>query len=43
MGISKLISKIGWKGVEWINLVQNRDQWWDLVDTVINLHGEFLD
>jgi hypothetical protein len=23
--------------VEWIKLAQNRFQWWDLVDTVMNL------
>jgi hypothetical protein len=28
---------IGWDGVDWINLVQDRDQWRALVNTVMNL------
>jgi len=24
------------KGVDWIHLAQNRDQWWDLVNTIMN-------
>jgi hypothetical protein len=26
--------EMGWKGVDWIHLVQERDQWWALVNTV---------
>jgi hypothetical protein len=38
---------MGWEGVDWMHLVQDRDQWWTLVNTV-NLQGstkgrEFLD
>jgi hypothetical protein len=29
--------KIDWEGVEWIHLAQDRDQWWVLVSTVMNL------
>jgi hypothetical protein len=29
--------KIGWKGVEWIQLTQDRDQWQAFVSTVTNL------
>ena len=39
--------KIRWMGVNWINLAQNRDRWWALVNAVINLRvlqiaGNFL-
>jgi hypothetical protein len=27
------LRKIGWKGVEWMHLVQGRDQWQALVNT----------
>jgi hypothetical protein len=30
------IRKIGLKGVDWIHLPQDRDQWWAVVNTVIN-------
>jgi hypothetical protein len=38
---------IGWGGVDWIDLDQNRDQWRALVNTVMNLRvpynaGKFL-
>jgi hypothetical protein len=29
--------EIGWEGVDWIHLAQDRDQWRDLVNTVMNL------
>jgi hypothetical protein len=29
--------EIGWEGVEWMHLVHDRDQWWVLVSTVMNL------
>jgi hypothetical protein len=28
---------IGWGGMDWINLAQDRDQWRTLVNTVMNL------
>jgi hypothetical protein len=28
---------IGWEGVNWIDLAQDRDQWRALVNTVMNL------
>jgi hypothetical protein len=28
---------IGWDGMDWIDLAQDRDQWRDLVNTVMNL------
>jgi hypothetical protein len=32
------LREIGWEGVDWVHLAQIRNQWWDLVNTVINLH-----
>jgi hypothetical protein len=29
--------KIGWEGVDWMHLAQDRDQWWAVVNTVISL------
>jgi hypothetical protein len=29
------LKEIGWDGVDWIDLAQDRDQWWALVNTVI--------
>jgi hypothetical protein len=31
------LREIGWDGVDWIDLPQNRDQWRALVNAVINL------
>jgi hypothetical protein len=31
------LREIGWGGIDWINLVQDRDQWRALVSTVMNL------
>jgi len=25
------------EGVDWVHVAQDRDQWWDLVNTIINL------
>jgi hypothetical protein len=30
------LRQIGWEGVDWIHLVQDREQWWALVNTVMN-------
>jgi hypothetical protein len=30
------LREIGWDGIEWIDLAQNRDQWRALVNTVMN-------
>jgi hypothetical protein len=32
-----VLKEIGWKGVKWFNLIQARDRWWILVNTVMNL------
>jgi hypothetical protein len=31
------LGEIGWGGVDWIDLAQDRDQWRALVNTVMNL------
>jgi hypothetical protein len=31
------LREIGWDGMDWIDLAQNRDQWKALVNTVMNL------
>jgi hypothetical protein len=31
------IREIGWDGVDWIDMTQDRDQWKALVNTVLNL------
>jgi hypothetical protein len=31
------LREIGWDGVDWIELAQNRDQWRVLVNTAMNL------
>jgi hypothetical protein len=31
------LREIGWDGMDWINLAQDRDQWSALVNTVMNL------
>jgi hypothetical protein len=33
------LREIEWEGVDWMNLAQDRDQWRDLVKTVMNLFG----
>jgi hypothetical protein len=36
-GIRMYLKEIGWGSVDWIQLVQHRDWWRALVNTVINL------
>jgi hypothetical protein len=31
------LREIGWDGVDWVDLAQDRDHWRDLVNTVMNL------
>jgi hypothetical protein len=31
------LREIGWEGMDWVNLAQDRDQWRALVNTVMNL------
>jgi hypothetical protein len=32
------LREIGWDGMDWLDLVQDKDQWRALVNTVMNLH-----
>jgi hypothetical protein len=36
-GIKVDLREIGWGGVEWIHLVQDRDRWWAVFNAVMNL------
>jgi hypothetical protein len=31
------LGEIGWGGMDWINLSENRDQYWVLVNMIMNL------
>jgi hypothetical protein len=35
--IKMVVREIGWDGMDWIDLAQDRDQWKALVNTVMNL------
>jgi hypothetical protein len=35
--ILMVLRETRWEGVDWMDLPQDRDQWWDLVNTVMNL------
>jgi hypothetical protein len=37
VGIKMDLREIGWEGMEWIHLAQDRDQWWAFVNMVMNL------
>jgi hypothetical protein len=36
-GIRMDLREIGWGSVDWIQLAQDRDRWWAVVNTVMNL------
>jgi hypothetical protein len=36
-GIKMDLTEIGWEGVEWIHLAQDRDRWLAVVNAVMNL------
>jgi hypothetical protein len=31
------LTETGWDSMDWIDLAQDRDQWWDLVNTVMKI------
>jgi hypothetical protein len=33
------LREVGWDGMDWINIAQDRDQWRVLVKTVMNFRG----
>jgi hypothetical protein len=33
------LAEIGWEGMDWIHLAQDKDQWWVHVNMVMNLWG----
>jgi hypothetical protein len=37
IGIRMDLGQISWEGVEWIKLAEDRDQWRDVVNAVMNL------
>jgi hypothetical protein len=36
-GTKMYLKEIGWDGIDWIHLAQDRDQWRALVNTAMNL------
>jgi hypothetical protein len=34
--------EIGWDGMDWVDMAKERDQWWALVNTVMNLRVRVL-
>jgi hypothetical protein len=30
------LQEVGWEDVDWIDMAQDRDRWWDLVNAVMN-------
>jgi hypothetical protein len=31
------LREIGWDGVDWMHFAQDRDHWWAVVNTIMNL------
>ena len=31
------LQEVGWRGMDWIDLAQDRDRWWDVVNAVVKL------
>jgi hypothetical protein len=37
--IKTVLREIGWDGIDWIDLTQDRDQWRALVNTILKMLG----
>jgi len=35
--ITTYLKEIGWEGMNWIDLPQDRDRWWTVLNVVMNL------
>jgi hypothetical protein len=35
--ITMALEKVGWWGMDWIELAQDRDRWWAVVNSLMNL------
>jgi hypothetical protein len=35
------LREIGWGDMDWIDMAQDRDQWWALVNTIMNLRVSY--
>jgi hypothetical protein len=35
--IKMYLQEVGWGDVDWIDMAQDRDRWWTLVNAVMNL------
>jgi len=31
------LQEVGWGGIDWFSLAEDRDRWWSLVNAVMNL------
>ena len=31
------LQEVGWRGMDWIDLVQDRERWWALVNVIVSL------
>jgi hypothetical protein len=39
------LREVGWEGIDWIDLGQDKDRWWAVVNAVMNLRikcGRFI-
>jgi hypothetical protein len=41
-GIRMDLREIDWGGIDWIQLSQDMDRWWSLINTVMNLRSQLV-